>query len=264
MQNRAVARVVANDSDNKVGNLGPEKSYSFIDAIRVAFDVGALGLGVNGDISRNSSLLTAITVEGFCSALSLIVAVHEIVNVCRQQCFRPDGLTVDSTSHPVTEYSTYLSFRMASIASSMVGMSLMASDLAVETTTAKSTVGIVMVSIGIFASRALSGSRHKPAEAVLRRYIDNDDIDMGLLVPVQDDPPPPAPAGQPAPEPMQAIHEEVPLVVDAQPVRNMAPAQARQQNQFFQPGPAPVGPPAQRHAVPRKKVRKKVARVGHK
>lgn len=248
------------DADNEVGHLGAEKGYAFIDAVRVAFDVGALGLGVSGDISRSSSLTTVITVEGFCSFLSLIVAVHEIVNVCRQQCFRSDGRTVEATNHPVTQYSTYLSFRLASILSNMVGMSLMASDLAVDTTTAKTTIGLMMVSMGIFASRALSSSRQKPAGAILSQ---DDDIELGLLAGANDEPPPQPPAMMQQRQAQQRPEfEPVPLVADAAPVGNVVPL-PRQQNQFFQPPAAPQGPAPERVRAPRRKVKVKVHKAPH-
>lgn len=220
MQNRQ--EVVA--SDREVGHLNAEKAYAFIDSVRVAFDVGALGLGATGSISRLSSIITAVTVEGFCSALSLIVAVHESVDVCCQQCCRRDGRTVDSTNHPATQYSTYLAFRMASIAASTVGMILLAVDLGADTFTAKSTIGVVALSMGIFASRALSASRHKPAGTVLHvDGADEDgqqhDIEMGAV---------------PA---FQSIGNADVIRMDDQP-----PLVAERRNQFFQPAPAPAAP----------------------
>lgn len=184
MQNRDQAA----SQDRDAGNLKPEKGYAFIDAIRIATDVGALGLGANATITRTNSMITAVTVEGFCSMLSLIVVVHEIVNVCSSQCYRRDGLTVESTNRAPTEYSTYLCFRMASILVSFVGMSLIAADLGADTSTAKSVIGIAAISLGIFASRALSSSKQKPAGITLQN--DGGDIEMGLM------PAPPPPPGR--------------------------------------------------------------------
>jgi hypothetical protein len=226
MQNRQEA--VA--SDREVGHLNPEKAYAFIDSVRVAFDVGALGLGATGNISRPSSIITAVTVEGFCSALSLIVAVHESVDVCCQQCCRRDGRTVDSTNHPATQYSTYIAFRMASIAASFAGMILLAVDLAADTVTAKTTIGIVALSMGIFASRALSSSPHKAAGTML--HVDDNalvnDIEMGG-----------------APEAVAPVYQPVPAVAVVMPADDRQPplvSDAARPNQFFQPQSAPAAP----------------------
>ncbi len=246
MQNRNQPAV----QDRQVGNLGPEKAYAFIDGVRVAFDVGALGFGANGTISKSGSLTTAITVEGFCSLLSLIVAVHEIVNVCGQQCMRRDGRVVESTSHTATEYSTYIFFRMTSIVASFVGMALVAADLGAETTTVKSTIGIVAISLGIFASRALSSTRHKATEIVLQD--DGGDIEMGRAGPP---PAPPAPALAQRHGLFAHDQEEIPLIAVARPADApapaMQPAEGLRPNQFHQPELAAQGPavPQQRAAV---------------
>lgn len=245
MQNRQPE----NNSDKELGRLAPEKAYAFIDGIRVAFDVGALGLGATGDISRTSSLTTAITVEGVCSVLSLIVATHEMVNLCGEQCCRRDGRTVEASNYPTTQYSTYLSFRMASILSSMTGMALMTADLAVNAMTSKTTVGLMLVSVGIFASRALSGSRHKPSGTVLQ--VDDGDVEQGLLVPL--DLPPAPPAGQALP-PAPVMEAVVVQPVERAAVAPDAAAPPQRPNHFFQPQPAVKGvAPHPVKAGPRKK-----------
>lgn len=142
------------------GRMKPETAYAFIDAIRVAFDVGALGLGVTDQIGTESSLYTTVTVESFCSLLAFIVFVHETVNLIKNRFFDKDD--TKENAYPLTEHSTYLFFRMSSIVASLVGISMIVADLAEEgAVDVKASVGTMLVAVGIFASRALSGSQPK-------------------------------------------------------------------------------------------------------
>lgn len=260
------------DGTKEVGNLGPEKAYAYIGAIEGAFDVGALGLGASGTISSRNSLVTAMTVTGISAAMQLSVALHEIYTVAREICCRPDGRTVESTSHPATEFSIYLSFRLISIGSEIVGMALVAADIAADTTTLKTTVGIMALAVGHFAGRALSGTKHKSSGAVLTVDPDElDELEQGFGPGPDDHPPVEAqavplvamaraaqqpPAGRAAGQ--QREMEEVPLVSDARDVQPAgvaaavsipaSPSQQRRPNHFFQA--PPQQPSAPQSAAP--------------
>lgn len=154
-------------SNNEAGNIDPVRGYAIVDGIRIGVEVGALGFGTTRTLSQEASLLTAITAEGVCSALSLLIAAHEFWKVLAELCCRRDGRTVASTSHSPIEYSLYLSFRLLLVATSMVGVSLIGLDLAAQTTTNRTTIGLALITFSNFATRAISGSKHKATNAVL-------------------------------------------------------------------------------------------------
>ena len=168
-------------TDIEVGRIKSRKGYDYADTIRGGVNVGSLGLGAGQIISKNTSLTTAITVEGFCSVISLAVAVHEIVEICGLQCCRRDGRIVESTNYTPAQHSLYITFRIAANLSSLIGVALIALDLAVDTTTMKTTVGIALMTIGAFASRTLSGSTQKPTGTVL--VADDNAMEQGRLAP---------------------------------------------------------------------------------
>src|SRR3990167_6105255 len=89
--------------DREVGHLNPQKTYAFIYSIGTGVSLGSLGLGAGQVIPKNTSLITSITVEGFCSTMSLVTLLHELINLCGLLCCRRDGQTVEATSHPPTQ-----------------------------------------------------------------------------------------------------------------------------------------------------------------
>jgi hypothetical protein len=138
------------------GKITPQKAYDFIEGVRDAFHVSALGFGTTGQITEESSLLTSVTVEGFSSVLNLLVFGHECYNLATNPVFKNDT----QAPHRITQHSLYLSFRLTCILSSIIGATLIAhgmvNDSAVETT-----VGTLLVSLGIFGSHILNSSKPK-------------------------------------------------------------------------------------------------------
>ncbi len=165
-------------TSEEVGNINEVRAYSIVDAIRVSLEVGILGYGTTGTISRDNSLITAITAEGVASTFSLIIAIHEFWRVLAEVCCRRDGRTVASTNRSPTEYSLYLCFRVMCVAMSYTGVALVASDIANNSTSLKTTVGLGLIALSIFSSRALSGSKHKQTNPVF--YSDDQLMEMGM------------------------------------------------------------------------------------
>jgi hypothetical protein len=105
-------------------------------------------------------LYTTVTIESFCSLLAFIVFIHETVNLINHRFLDKDD--TKENAYPLTEHSTYLFFRVSSILASVAGISMIVADLAENGAVGvKSSVGTMLVAVGIFASRALSGSQPK-------------------------------------------------------------------------------------------------------
>lgn len=153
--------------------LSDHKANAIIQAIQSSFNVGTLGLGVTGQISADSSLLTLVTVELVCSVLALILFVLETYNFIASRYLGEDRHRPNAYS--ATEHITFLAFRLISILASAIGLALIAVDVALgeEKRGMESAVGTTLVAIGIFASRALNGSLPKDVK------VSEDDLEAG-------------------------------------------------------------------------------------
>lgn len=142
------------------GRMKPEKAYELINGVRDAFHVGALGLGVTDQIKMDSSLLTIVTVEAFCNLLAFIVFVHECVNLSHSKHTHDED--DEHTSHSLTHHTIYLSFRLSCIVAGTIGAALITDSLTKDTHNAvETTIGTMLMSLGIFASHALGSSKPK-------------------------------------------------------------------------------------------------------
>lgn len=158
--------------------IDPQQAYPMLDAIRSGFHVGSLGLGAAEQISSQASLITSITVEGFCSVLAAVLFFTELVNVIAA---RITGDAERANHHFLGGYSVYLCFRACCIMASLAGVGLIASELPAQTvlptpaqnatdfnatqtdiTTVahipgiRTTVGMLLMAVSIFTNRSLN------------------------------------------------------------------------------------------------------------
>lgn len=140
--------------------MTPGEAYPLIESIRSSFNVSALGLNAVQAISTRGSLLTTITVEGFCSLLMTILLITELVNVTK-------GPAKDADEPFIGGRELYLGFRACCILASITGVSFIASVLPAEinsqntTLTTQpsqslSTVGFIAIGLSIFTTHVLN------------------------------------------------------------------------------------------------------------
>lgn len=140
------------------GRMKPEKAYDLMNGVRDAFHVGALGLGVTDQIKMDSSLLTLVTVESFCNLLAFIIFVHECINLAKSSYHNDNN----HPTHSLIHHSIYLSFRLSCILAGTAGAILIMHSIGNEkNNSVETTIGVMLMSLGIFASHALSTSKPK-------------------------------------------------------------------------------------------------------
>lgn len=128
--------------------LNPSNAYSLVEAARSSLDVGALGLGVSGNIPTVASLYTFITIEMFCAFFNLVVILNESTKLYTDKSGNTMGRSI------------YLSFRLLSVVSSLIGLTLMSIDLHSNNISGnKIVIGTILVALGLFISHAMNVSR---------------------------------------------------------------------------------------------------------
>jgi hypothetical protein len=125
--------------------LNALNAYALVEAARSSLVVGTLGLGVSGHIQTIATLSSFITIEAFCALLNLVVIVNEAILI-----------RSDAKLH-TTECYIYLCFRLFSVFSSLIGLSLMSVDLFNHHINGnKIVIGTILVALGLFISHALN------------------------------------------------------------------------------------------------------------
>lgn len=107
--------------------LDPSSAKGISGAVRAAFHVGGLGMGVIGKLTTDTSLLISMTIEGVVSVLLLGLWIAEITNLFYARCTGRHSSEDDAF---IPGHSLYLYFEIIVLACNIGGVGLVGADMA--------------------------------------------------------------------------------------------------------------------------------------